>query len=415
MSRIPRDGKKQPALFADDFDGFGPSRFRPADEIAPVFEVRGKRHSKLKRGTRKNAPKVPGVYGMLDGRGRLIYVGKAKNLRARLLSYFRENSREAKAGKIIEQTKRLVWEQCGDELAALLRELELIQRLRPRYNVLGVPGFQRHHYICVGKAPGAHVYVTSAPTGKEHGVYGPFVKWHKSDDAVRRLNDWFKLRDCPQTVPLTFAEQGALFDPDRSAKCLRFELQTCCGPCVGACTRQDYAAGVRGAKAFLDGRNRSILRALEEQMAAAAGEFQFEKAASLRDKLHALQWLDDRLSLLRTARDRNSFVYPLEGTDGRTRWYLIHRGEVQAVSFPPDAESAPRVASLLSATFADRPVPAVLSDIAVDSVLLVSGWFRTNANERAKLLTRTKAEAACAALMQLPLKTDEEFRTGSTG
>lgn len=399
MSRTPRDGKKQRGLFADDFDGFGPSRFRPAEEIAPVFEVRGKRLSKLKRGTKKNAPKAPGVYGMLDNRGRLIYVGKAKNLRARLLCYFRENSRDPKAGKIIEQTKRLVWEQCGDELAALLRELELIQRLRPRYNVLGVPGFQRHHYICVGKTPGAHVYVTSTPSGKEQSVYGPFVKWHKSEDAARRLNHWFKLRDCPQTVPLTFAEQGALFDPDRSAKCLRFELGTCSGPCVGACTRQDYAAGVRGVKAFLDGRNRSILRSLEEQMTAAADALQFEKATSLRDKLHALQWLDDRLSLLRTARDRNSFVYPLDGADGQTRWYLIHRGEVQAVSFPPDAESGARVSNLLAATFADRPAPAVLSDVAVDSVLLVASWFRKNAEERDKLLTRVKAEATCAALL----------------
>lgn len=395
MSRTPRDGKKQAALFADDFEGFGPSRFRPAEEALPVFEVRGKRPSKLKRGTKKNAPKAPGVYGMLDNRGRLIYVGKAKNLRARLLCYFRENSRDPKAGKIIEQTKRLVWEQCGDELAALLRELELIQRLRPRYNVLGVPGLQRHHYICVGKAPAAYVHVTANPTGKEQGIYGPFVKWGKSDDAARRLNDWFKLRDCPQTVPLSFAEQGDLFDPDRSAKCLRFELGTCCGPCVGACSRQDYAAGVRGVKAFLDGRNRSILRTLQEQMQAAAAEFQFEKAASLRDKLQSLQWLDDRLSLLRTARDRNSFVYPLAGFDGQTRWYLIHRGEVQAVSFVPDLESAARVAALLTETFTDRPAPAVLSDVAVDSVLLVEGWFRKNADERAKLLTRAKAEAAC--------------------
>ncbi|HEY1189856.1 MAG TPA: UvrB/UvrC motif-containing protein, partial [Gemmata sp.] len=217
-----------------------------------------------------------------------------------------------------------------------------------------------------------------------------------------RLNDWFKLRDCPQTVALSFAEQGELFDPDRGAKCLRFELGTCCGPCVSACTRQDYAVGVRGAKAFLDGRNRSILRTLQEQMQAASELLQFEKAASLRDKLQTLQWLDDRLSLLRTARDRNSFVYPLAGFDGQTRWYLIHRGEVRAVSFPPGPESAPRVAALLANTFTPPPAPAVLSDGAVDSVLLISGWFRKGAAEREKLLTRIQAEAMCAALTEPP-------------
>src|SRR3954464_5397621 len=106
MSRTLTDGtKRQPRLFADDFDGFGPSRFRPADEETPTREVRGRRASKLKRGVKKHAPKAPGVYGMIDGRDRLVYVGKAKNLRSRLLSYFRENSREPKAGKIIGQTK----------------------------------------------------------------------------------------------------------------------------------------------------------------------------------------------------------------------------------------------------------------------------------------------------------------------
>jgi excinuclease ABC subunit C len=397
MSRTPRDGKtRQPRLFAgDDFDGFGPSRFRPAEEVPPVHAILGKRVSRLKRGVKQHAPKLPGVYGMLDGRDRLIYVGKAKSLRCRLLSYFRENSRDPKAGKIIKQTKRLVWEQTGDELAALLRELELIQRLRPKFNVLGVPGFQRHHYICIGKAPAAYVYIATTPTGKEQGVYGPFVRRNQSEDAARRLNDWFKLRDCPQTVAMNFAEQGELFEHDRSAKCMRFELGTCTGPCAGGCTRKEYSAGVRGAKAFLDGRNRSILKTLQEQMEAASAGFEFEKAMSLRDKLQAVQWLDDRLGLLRQAREKNSFVYPLAGHDSRVRWYLIHRGEVQAVAFPPTAETADRVAKLLATTFTDHPAPAVLSDVAVDSVLLVSGWFRKHADERGRLLTKGQAEEAC--------------------
>lgn len=397
MSRTPTDGKgRQPRLFADDFDGFGPSRFRPGDETPLTHELRGGRPSKIKRGVKKHAPKLPGVYGMLDNRNRLIYVGKAKNLRSRLLSYFRENSRDPKAGKIISQTKRLVWEQTGDELAALLRELELIQRLRPKFNVLGVPGFQRHHYVCIGKSPAPYVYVTATPTGKELGVYGPFVRWYQSDDAARRLNHWYKLRDCPQSVAMNFAEQGELFDGERAAKCLRFELGTCSGPCVAGCTRKDYAAGVREVKAFLDGRNRSILKKLKKLMQEASAAFEFEKAMSLRDKLEAIQWLDDRLSLLRRARNRESFVYPLAGVDGRVRWYLIHRGEVQAVAFPPTPESGEGVLSLLATTFTDHPAPAILSDVAVDSVLLVAAWFRKNGGERARLLTRADAEGACA-------------------
>src|SRR5437879_6200850 len=143
MSRSPREGKAQPRLFpAEPFEGFGPSRFRPAEEAVVGQRLTGKRASRLGRGVREHAPKQPGVYGMLDDRGRVVYIGKAKNLRSRLLSYFRVNSRDPKAGRIIQHTRVLVWEQASDEFAALLRELELIQRFRPRFNVLGQPGFQ---------------------------------------------------------------------------------------------------------------------------------------------------------------------------------------------------------------------------------------------------------------------------------
>src|SRR5262249_831050 len=119
----PKDGSTQPQLFAaDSFEGFGPSRFRPPDEAIVGCQLRGKRSSRLKKGVGDHAPRTPGVYGMIDARGRLIYVGKAKNLRARLLSYFRESS-DPKAEKIIRHTRVLVWEQTGDEFAALLREL----------------------------------------------------------------------------------------------------------------------------------------------------------------------------------------------------------------------------------------------------------------------------------------------------
>ncbi len=395
--KLPKDGTAQPQLFpAETFDGFGPSRFRPADEAVVGRKLRAGRASKLCKGVRDHAPRTPGVYGMIDARGRIVYVGKAKNLRARLLSYFRENSREAKAGKIIQHTRVLVWEQTGDELAALLRELELIQTLRPQFNVLGLPGLQRHHYICVGKSPAAHVYITNKPTGKELGVYGPLVTRWKSDDAVRRLNDWFKLRDCPQTVPLAFSDQPELFPDNRSPKCMRFELATCRGPCVAACSRKEYGVGVRGAKAFLDGRDRTILTKVKEKMEDAAVGFEFEKATAMRDRLQSLEWLDARLSLLRQARDKNSFVYPLTGLDGRERWYLIHRGQVRAVCFTPATEEdRNRATVLLAATFADGPGAVVLSGGAIDSVLLVAAWFRKNGDERVKLMTKVAANGMC--------------------
>ena len=398
MPKPPTDGTAQPRLFpANIFDGFGPSRFRPADDAVVGRQFRGKRAARLRKQVRAHAPRTPGVYGMIDERGRLIYIGKAKNLRARLLSYFRDGSRDEKAGRIIQHTRVLCWEQTADELSALLRELELIQTLRPKFNVLGVPGFQRHHYICVGKSPAPHVFITNKPSGKEMGVYGPLVVRMKSEDAARRLNDWFKLRDCPRTVALAFSDQPELFPEDRSAKCLRFELGTCAGPCAAACSRKEYGTGVRAAKAFLDGRDRTIMVKLKQRMEAAANGLEFEKATAMRDRLQALEWLDARLTLLRQARTKNSFVYPLVGHDGRERWYLIHRGQVRAVCFTPTTdEEKSRAIGLLATAFAGGPESAILSGGAVDSVLLVVGWFRRNAGESAKLLKHAQASEKCA-------------------
>ncbi len=390
MSRKPKEGTTQLRLFpASVFEGFGPSPFRVADEPVVGRRLEAKRPSRIGRGVRDHAPRWPGVYGMLDARGRVIYIGKAKNLRSRLLSYFRVNSRDPKAGRILRHTRTLVWEQAADEFAALLRELELIQSFCPRFNVLGQPGFERYHYICIGKKPAPYAYVAKSPTGKEHASYGPLVARWRSEDAVRRLNDWFKLRDCPQTIPLGFTDQRELFEEDRAPKCLRFELGTCAGPCVGACSRKEYGDAVRSLKAFLEGRDRSLLASLRSTMEDAAASFQFEKAMALRDRLHSFEWLDDRLTLLRKARNRNSFIYPLTGADGRERWYLIHRGEVRGVvSAPESAACHKRVQPMLDTTFADNRPPQPLTGGAVDSVLLVAAWFRKRPEEKARLMTR---------------------------
>ncbi len=397
-----QDGPPAGLFDADPFCGFGPSRFRPPDETPVGHRVRGRCEGRLCHGMRKAAPRLPGVYGMLDRRGRVIYVGKAKSLRARLLSYFRANSRDPKAGKILRHTRTLVWEQTNDEFAALLRELELIRRFRPRFNVLGQPrpsgkgqpGPRRYLYLCLGKAPAPYAYLTRDPTGKEVARYGPLLGQGRAADAVRRLNDWFKLRDCPSTVRMAFADQPELFPDDRAPQCLRFDIGNCLGPCAGLCDRKGYTASVRAAKAFLDGRDRGVLKELTRRMTAAASELKFEQAIAARDRLALLTWLDERLTFLRTARAGGSFVYPLTGPEGGTVWYLIHRGEVQAaLRAPRDAAGFAAAGEAIARVFGERGGGAEVTFQTVDSVLLVHAWFRKYADERAKLLTQASALA----------------------
>jgi excinuclease ABC subunit C len=399
---MSRRGKEQPTLFgpteADLCRGFGPSLFRTAFDPPTGFGVRERSAKKLREAVRADAPRSPGVYGMLGPKGHIVYVGKAKNLRARLLSYFRDSS-DPKAGKIVRHTHTLVWEHAADEFAALLRELELIRRFRPRFNVLGQPGRQRYVYLCLGRGPVAYAYLTRETTGKELAVYGPFVGRGHSHEAVRRLNYEFKLRDCPSTTPMAFADQGELFDTDRAARCLRYELGTCLGPCAAFCTGQQYAANVKAAKAFLDGRDGATVEAVQRQMLLAAGEFRFEQAAALRDRLTALTWLRDKLTFLRTARANHSFVYPLVGWDNLTRWYLIHGGVVRAVVREPGCvATAEKASAAIDAVFADKFTVQTALERCVDSVLIVTGWFSKRAAEKAALLTRTDAAARCGAI-----------------
>lgn len=381
------------------FTGFGPSRLCPELHKPLTQHATGRSTAFLRRAVAENAPKLPGIYGMIDARRQLIYVGKAKSLRTRLLSYFRAKSRDVKAGRIIEQTRVLVWEVQPTEFAALLRELELIRRHRPRFNVVGQPGRQRFSYLCIGRDPAPYAYAARRPTGKEVALYGPVPGTGRAAEAARRLNDYYRLRDCSQKQPMHFADQATLFSIERTAGCLRYEIATCLGPCVGAPTRATYAAAVRRVQQFLEGRDTAPLVDLAQAMTGAATAMQFERAAALRDKLADLRWLADHLGWLRQARQQNSFIYPLAGHDGAVWWYYIHKGRVWAVAAAPtDAASRSAAHARIDAIYAARgtvggPLPAD----EVDSILLVAGWFRKHGSERARLLTPAEARSRCQA------------------
>jgi excinuclease ABC subunit C len=340
----------------------------------------------LRIGIRETAPKQPGVYAMLDQRQRVIYVGKAKCLRSRLLSYFRTKSRDPKAGRILRYTRAIVWEHATDEFASLLRELELIQTLRPRFNVLGMPGTRRYFYVTLSQSPAPHVHLVKRLTGKEHHAYGPFVRWRRAQSVARRLNDFFQLRDCPKTIPLMFADQPDLFPADRGPLCIRHDLGTCLGPCAGLCERDDYANRVAKVRAFLDGTDRSLIKRITKEMLLASEKQDYETAAVLRDKLEDFQWIEDRLTLLRKARKRGSYVYPIKNGDGHMVWYAIHRGQVRAVVFAPRSSEEHAVCkAVLRRVFAETAAE-VLSSRGVDSVLFVASWLRKHPSEKKKLL-----------------------------
>lgn len=363
----------------DTFQQFGPCGLDAEGQARPTFSVRGQRSRTLRIGVRRDCPRLPGVYGMIDPNGDLIYVGKAKSLRNRLLGYFRPNSRDDKAEKIIGDACRVVWEVAPSEFSALLRELELIRRFQPRFNVQGMPRRTRRCYVVVGRRPAPYAYVVTKPPRSALGCFGPFPGIGRTREAVRRLNDWYRLRDCPQAQTMVFADQAELFPLDRTPGCLRHDIGHCLAPCAAACSRQDYAFHARAAIDFLHGKDTTPLEQLDRAMTDAALALEFERAAILRDRMEALEWLHNHLERLRQA-VTHSFVYPVEGHDGSTVWYLVRHGLVRAA-----LPSLTGAEAALDAVFQGNAVgPPGLDEI--DGVLLVAGWFRKHKAERKRVL-----------------------------
>jgi excinuclease ABC subunit C len=369
-------------LFARQaFTGFGPHGLTPGEAALAVVE--GRRPRRLRARVRGECPRLPGVYGMADAAGELVYVGKAKSLRARLLSYFRPNSRDPKAGRIIEVTRLIAWEPARDEFAALLRELELIRRWRPRFNVQGQPRRYRRCYVCVGRKPAPYVFLSARPPGAVLAAFGPVPAGRTAREAVRRVNDWFRLRDCPQSQEMVFADQGELFPVLRTPGCLRHEIGNCLGPCAAACTRGDYRANVRAALVFLRGEDETPLGRLRGEMEAASAALAFERAAALRDRLEGLAWVSEQLARVRRA-EETSCVYPVTGHDGTEWWYLIRRGRVRA-ALPREDGAHGAAGAALAAVFGANADPAgAPTPEEIDGVLLTAAWFRRHPEERAR-------------------------------
>jgi excinuclease ABC subunit C len=375
-----------PTPFAD----FGPSVFLPRASDSS-FRIDPCKPVKLRSQVRLLAPSRSGVYGMLDKHQELIYVGKAKNLRTRLLSYFRPR-RPRKASRIVKHTASVLWEACPGEFASLLRELELIRRWRPRFNVQGQPLRRRLAFVCLGRQPAPHAFLAADPPRTATSVYGPFPAGPRAQEAVRRLNDAFLLRDCPKAIEMVFPDQGELFTQVREAGCLRLDLGACLGPCTGGCSRQAYHNRVRQARDFLAGKDDGPLPELLRQMEEAATAQLFERAASLRDRLMPLQWLAGKLERLRHARQRLSFVYPAGGL-----WYLIHGARtLAALPAPADAASKEQARSAIQAIFHEQRADWLREAYEhADGMMLVLAWFRKYPGELKRTLSPQQALATC--------------------
>jgi excinuclease ABC subunit C len=352
------------------------SRSRRAQRVAPLPSTD---LDQLRQRIRGLAENRPAVYRMTDALGRIIYVGKAKRLRTRLLTYFRAAYPDDKAARILYAATDIAWDYVPSEFAAYLGELRQIRRFRPHFNHRGNVT-RRSVLIKISGDVAPRLYAGATVARDDARCYGPFRSMSRTLEAVRTLNDLLGIRDCTAEMPAVFAGQGDLFDPPRQAGCMRHEFGFCSGPCAGFVTQRDYRRRVETAMAFLEGRTIQPIDRVVQAMQEAAGQARFEVATRWRERFEQLEWLLAATSRARTARDLLTFVYRDTGDFGDDRVYLVRQGVVRA-SFP--YPSTPIEREAFRAVVAEEaarpsPPPGPLPLESIDEILLLMSWFRAH-------------------------------------
>jgi excinuclease ABC subunit C len=313
---------------------------------------------------------------MIGPTGRVIYVGKAKRLRDRLLSYFRSQYPVDKQARILSAATEIEWDEMPSEFAALLGELRQIQRFRPIFNVR-MNRRRRTAFIKISSGPAPKVYVGNTPRLDGTWHYGPFTGVGRLKESVRTLNDLLRLRDCALGSSMTFAEQGDLFRPEQHARCLRHEFQHCLGPCAGLVTEEEYRAKVHAAVAFLEVRSIHPLDLVLEAMSAASERRDFELAAWWRSKFEDLEWLLAASTRARAALAALSFVYRDPGVYGDDRVYVVNHATIKAIAPAPHTPIEREAFRALVTQHADwKPGPGAIPAESLDEMLLLLHWFR---------------------------------------
>jgi excinuclease ABC subunit C len=355
--------------------------------LAPLFtdDERAPTLLELRAAVRQGAPKKPGVY-VFTTQGRVIYVGKAKDLRARLASYFIAPWPESKSAQLIRCATGIEWRPLPSEFAALLEEQRLIRSMRPPYNVRGADE-RRSALVFLKFTPGPapKIAMTDATKDPRALYFGPFRGKAHTGEAVRALSDLLGLRDCAQALPMSFADQATLFDTPRQARCMRFDLGTCLGPCAARSSAERYQAAVTRAAEFLEGKAAHPLDRVLEEMARAAHHAEFERAQYWKAKFELLERLFASVARLRAAVDGLSFVYQVQDRTGGKddRVYLVKHGVIQAEAPAPRTpiERTAFAAEVERHALDPAPAPAARGAGEMDQLLLVMSWFRQHPEE----------------------------------
>ena len=226
----------------------------------------------------KSLTQRPGIYQMLDSEGNVLYVGKAKNLKKRVGSYFRKSGLSAKTFALVKRVAQIDVTVTETETEALILEHNLIKQYRPAFNILMRDDKSYPYIFLSDKDTWPRLSFHRGPKKAKGTYFGPFPSVHAVRESMSFLQKTFKVRQCED-----------VFFKNRSRPCLQYQIKRCTAPCVEFVDRADYAVDVDLTRLYLDGKADKILQQLERKMEVASEALQFERAADYRDQISALR------------------------------------------------------------------------------------------------------------------------------
>jgi excinuclease ABC subunit C len=336
----------------------------------------------------KLAPASPGVYRMIDPNGEVLYVGKAKNLRKRILAYQRPTGHNTRIARMIAASAAIEFVSTATETEALLLEANLIKRLRPRFNVLLRDDKSFPYILISGDHPAPQICKHRGARSSAGDYFGPFASVWAVNRTITALERAFLIRSC----------SDAVFE-SRTRPCLLFQIKRCSGPCTAEIAPDDYAELVREAKTFLSGKSRMVKEELAAEMERASSALDFERAAVYRDRLAALSAIQAHQGINpRSLEEADVFAVHQEAGFSCVEVFFFRTGQNwgNRAYFPRADRSLPGeeiLASFLAQFYDDKPCPRlVLISHEIEDRALIADALTIKSAHRVEVMVPQRGE-----------------------